>query len=331
MSISPIYLMHIQYVEFSVTMLRPLLKRSRFTASTLMLLLVIPFTSAATDNGIASQAAQKITKNSSWSLRLPKEEKVIYNGVASFDTAGDKSGSMVYPAPNAGGFLAAIITHGVIVGSIKNRQKEEMQREANKVLSPYEPILGNYSYRELMQDGLVKTSMGSSKTLVDFSEKSGTGWFVESMPSFLMTQDQSAIILENTISIYAPDAPSDAVYKNTIRVVSQPTNKEDLTGYWTADEGKKLKELSSNLLAQSLDIALEDVANTESKNNNPQKTFRYFEGNNQKIERGELMSETCERTVIKTLRGWLMSIPKQKEAAAVDTCKQSVAKQASST
>lgn len=167
-----------------------------------------------------------------------------------------------------------------------------------------------------MQEGLKKTLTRGNKKLVAFSEKTGTGRFVESTPVFSLTQDQSAIILENIISVHDHAIPSTVVYQNTVKVVSQARKETDLVGFWTANQGETLKEESTRLFADSLDIALNEAANGADKDSNPQKTFRYLEGSVEKMERGQLISNRCGRVVIKTLRGGLMSIPARRETTA---------------
>lgn len=229
---------------------------------------------------------------------------------------------MVYPAPNAIGFVAAVITHGLMNQSVRNSEKNKLQEDADKVLRPYQPALLSYSHKQLMQRGLEKMPVGGGKKLVGHTETAGSDWTIESTPVFLMTQDQSAIILENSISIFAPGRKSDAVYHNPIRVVSQPKHETDLEGYWTAENGKRLKEESSSLFAESVEIALREALNMENTNNNAHKTFRYLEGNVEKMERGQLISERCDRVVIKTLRGQPMSIPSRRDTAAAPAAEQ---------
>jgi len=279
-------------------------------AATLALMIPTIQTGATDDTGQVHQSsAQSITGESSWALRLPKDDKVVYRGEVSLDEAGMGTTQMLYPAPNAVGFLAAVFTHGALVESEKKSQKEHLQNEADKAIKSYEEVLSSYTYRELMQRGLQKTSMGGRKKLAEYTEKPGAEWLIESTPIFLITQDQSALILENSVSIYAPGATSTAAYQNIIKVISVTRVEKDLPGFWTANQGEKLKEESASLLAQSIDLAINDMANGSKENNNAQKTFRYFEGHSKKFERGQLVSEQCNRRVIKNLRGWLMSIP----------------------
>lgn len=259
--------------------------------------------------------SQPLTRNSNWTLRLPEVENVVYQGVVSLDSAGVNAGSMLYPAPNAAGFVAALITHGILNESIKNKQKTKLQEAADKVLLPYQPALDSFSYRELMQQGLEKVSIGGSKKLVGYSEIPAAGWFVESTPVFSMTQDQSAIIIDNLISVYDSGNRESAAYKIIVRVVSRAINETDLVHYWSADNGKRLKDESIRHFSESLDIALTDMFSTAKPNANSHKTIRYLEGKNEKMERAQLISEHCGRVVIKTLRGDFMSVPVRQDTA----------------
>jgi hypothetical protein len=271
---------------------------------------------------IQQNTPSSVVKDIDWSLRLPKEDKVEYKGVVSFDKAGEGTGTMMYPAgagaAGAVGFLAAIVTHGLIVDNLKDHQKSKIQAQADKVLSPYHTVLDHYTYQELMQAALKLVAFPGNKELIGIAEKSNAKRTIESNPVFSLTQDQRAIIVENVISISNSDAPSNFVYQNTVRVVSPPREESGGTDFWIGNQGEKLKEESTRLLAYSFDLALNDFT-SELKESHPQKTFRYFEGETEKMERGELISDMCDRIVIKTLRGWLMSIPKKPDTNSISS------------
>ena len=177
------------------------------------------------------------------------------------------------------------------------------------MLLPYQEILSSYTLKELMQRGLEKAGLGQGNHLIGATEKAESDWNMESMPTYSLTQDQNAIILENTISIYAANAPAQPAYQNTVRIISATQTRTDLQAYWTANQGAKLKEESASLFAESLSMVFFDIMEGAPKEGNKQKTVRYMEGANEKIERGQIISEQCNRIVFKTLRGWLMSVP----------------------
>jgi hypothetical protein len=132
---------------------------------------------------------------------------------------------------------------------------------------------------------------------------------------YSLTQDQRAIVLDNTVAFYPEGGSKAPVYQNTVRVVSQPRTEEDLAAYWSGEDGEKLKAEASALLAESLRIALAETRRGEADAALVQKTFRYPEGSSERIERAGMVSESCDRLVLKTLRGWMLSVPKRAAAA----------------
>lgn len=234
---------------------------------------------------------------------------MAYNGLASMDTVGSQGTGMMYPAPNVAGFLAAIITHGVVVGSQKDRQKQALQDKADMVLEPYRPMLKDYKHAELMQAALDKTPWGGAKTLAGRPQAHGTGWAVESQPFFSMTQDQRALVLDNVVSVYAPGEMTKPLYQATVRVVSQPRMAPDMQRYWSDGTGAALKAESASLLAHSLALALQEPAAPKAGDAPAFRTVRYREGEAERMERAQVLSQACQRQVIRTLRGWLMSVP----------------------
>jgi hypothetical protein len=260
-----------------------------------------------------------VDRDSSLFLRLPKADTITYQGVVSHDAGGMDSAQIVYPAADLVSFLAAVITHGVIVESVKKGKKSKLQEAADQVLTPYQEVLAGFRPAELLQRGLGKCFSRSRMKLVDVSEKPSGGWTIETAPAFAMTQDRSAIVLDNLILIYAADAPSGASYRNVVRVISKTRTESDLIDFWNADQGEKLKEESANLFAESLEMALAEVSGEPIENKNPYRTVRYYQGRTEKMERSQLVSENCERKVLKTLRGWLMSVPSMQPAGDPST------------
>jgi hypothetical protein len=259
--------------------------------------------------GLMSPPAFPMPADTPWSLTLPKEEVVAYRGLVSMDTAGSKNSGMMYPAPSAAGFIAALITHGLILESQKDSQKQALQDTANKVLAPYQPVLSTYRHQELMQAALDKTPWVGAKTLAGPAPARGAGWVVESLPFFSMTQDQRALVLDNLVSVYPPGETAKPLYQSTIRVISQPRTEPDVEAFWKDNAGAALKAESASLLAHSLTLALRETERPAAGDTPAFRTVRYREGEAEKMERAQVLSQACNRQVIKTLRGWLMSIP----------------------
>jgi hypothetical protein len=295
---------------------------SRVLAVACALALLAPSVLAAEADAVSEKpgAGAKPPRSVAWVLRLPQETNVTYQGVVSFDQAGVGTASMLYPAPNAAGFIAALITHGFLLESTRTQQLEKIRQVADQVLLPYQPVLNSFQSRELMQRGLDRTSAAGPKRLAEFSEKPGAEIFVESIPLFSMTQDHTTIVLDNAIVIHAPHGPASSPYKNVLRIISRPQTRADLVTYWTANDGENLKAESVSLLAESLDLALRELSGELDKKTNPHRTVRYREGTAEKMERGQIVSENCDRVVLKNLRGWLMSVPPSRGADGGTSC-----------
>lgn len=252
-----------------------------------------------------------------WTLQLPEEDKVIFNGVVNYDASGPNGSGMVYPGSNAGGFLVGLLTHAIILESMKNRQKTAAQEAADKVLVPFTDIVQRFTYRELMQRAVEKIATPQPVQIIPHTDKTQSEWLIQSVPIFSLTQDQTALVLDNLISISQPGMPS---YVNTVRVVSTPNEAPDAVQYWSGNQGEKLKAVSTGMVTESLQIALKGAAGSYNADNAAYKTVRYFEGKTEKMERALLLSEQCHRGLIKTLRGWLMSIPVTRSESAPAPC-----------
>ena len=270
------------------------------------------------------QTAVAVSANTKWCLRLPLDGPVVYHGVASFDEAGAGAGSFLYPAPNAVGMLAAVFTHALLVDSAKKDQKDKLQAAADKVLLPYKVVLDKFNYRDLLRRALEKTATGGNAKIIEANGEPGQDIVVESGPIFSLTQDQKAIILDNAIVIHMPGTAPEAAYRNTMRVVSNPRDVADPAAFWTANDGEKIKDESAKLVGESLAIAFHDAAASADRDGIPYRTIRYREGTAEKIERAQVLSNHCDRLLIRTLRGTLMSIPTSQSAplgSVADLCR----------
>jgi hypothetical protein len=253
----------------------------------------------------------KIRDTLAWPLRLPSLDRVQYQGQLNLDGAGGGTNTMMYPAPNLGGFVAAVITHGILVESAKAKEKEKLQELADKVLLPYKAILDKFSYSELNKAASLE------RKLLDPVSTQAT-LFVESAPVYFLTKDQKAIVLDNTISVFDSSNAEKPVYQTTVKVVSGAIDKEDPSIYWMESTGERLKDESAALLIESLNLALANAVDAA-----PEKpvfrTIRFREGGTEKIERAQVLQDRCNRLIIKNLRGNIMSVPVIQDSP--DSCK----------
>ncbi len=260
--------------------------------------------STETDSGLRQVAARN------WSLKLPADDKLVFSGALNSDGAGVNSPSILYPAPSVGGFIAAVITHALIVESQKSRQQKKAQEDADKVLDPYQSILSLITYPQLARPWVEKIQPGSGRSLINATESPRSdAWLIEATPVFLMAQDRRTLSLDNLVSMRAPGTTENTGLQYRVRVISPVVEGEDPAGAWSADAGKKLTEVSAWLFSESLNIATHMAIEGSDKNDQPFQTIRYLEGTTEKMERAQLISARCGRMLIKTLRGSLMSVP----------------------
>ncbi len=269
--------------------------------------------------------AVAIAVGPTWVLQLPESEQVVYQGVVNLDQAGVGAQGMLYPAPDPISMLAAVVTHGVVAKSMRNKQKTELQLAADRVLEPYQVVLKGYTNEELMQRGIKLMAVPGTRLLSSSKNSVNGSWSIESDPVFSMTQDQQAIILDHRFSVRSPGTTEEPTYVNTIRIVSRPRDVEDPKSAWLNQEGASLKEESAALLAESLDILAAELLADSRVAAGTQKTVRYREGRQEMMERALVLKERCGRLLIRTLRGSLMSVPARASAVPQDpSCKAAV-------
>jgi hypothetical protein len=251
----------------------------------------------------------------SWTLARLPDEPVPFHGLVNMDTAGLGRGGMLYPTAGLGvlGLLIGVATHAALVAGSRSHQESEMQKNADKVLDPYRGVLAGFRQPDLAQRALALTPSSAVAHLHDAGDTPAGDLFVQAQPAFAMTSDGSALVLDEAV-VVRTGAASDKGTQQVVRIVSAPRVDEDLQAAWNADDGAALKLAAASLLAESLDVALLQTRHP-ADDKVPLRTLRYAFGEIERMERGQLLAETCAHLVIRTLRGGLMVVPHS--AAAV--------------
>ncbi len=278
---------------------------------------VICFSIAIESLAVEGNIAPTLTPteaNIQFSLKVPGAKPVSFHGMSNGDGSGGGTGAMMYPAPNLIGFLAAIATHAALQTGVASQQQSEQQAKADKILEPYRDVLIKFTNKELLQEALVRLNISGGRAISSNDSSIGQRIVIESVPEFMLSSDRGALILDNAIVMYSANDPTKIIYRNIIRVVSSPRNVDQATkdvasDVVQTDAALLVKAESISLYAHSMKLAIDINGSSQMDGVRPSKTFRYQLGSKQQFERGEMVAEYCERTVIKTLRGWLMSVP----------------------
>jgi hypothetical protein len=255
-----------------------------------------------------------------WTLATLPDEPVVFHGMVNMDNAGLGSGGMLYPTAGLGvlGLLVGIATHAALVGGSRSRQESQMQLAADKVLEPYAGVLAQFHQLDLERRALAMTPSTAVAHLFDVKQAPADEVFVLAVPAFAMTPDAAALVLDETV-VVRPSATSQQGTQQVVRIVSAPRVEADVQAAWSGDNGAALKATAAQLMAQSLDIALEQSRHPRD-DKAAFRTLRYALGDHERMERGQLLDETCERLVIRTLRGALLVVPHKAGAALPDGC-----------
>jgi hypothetical protein len=244
-----------------------------------------------------------------WAVRVPERDPVAFFGMANFDNAGGGPGTMLYPAPNAIGFLVAVLAHAAVADSARTSERQRIQNEADKVLAPYLSVIRDLKHRDVLDTALRWVEVKGTKQVLASGEAESGKWLVDVLPVFALTQDQSAVILDNVITVRSPQEPRQVVYQNTVRVAMTPRDHASSADEWLADQGALIRTAASALIAESLNLAYRDHQANVSNKESASRTVRYREGNAVRIERATVLAEACGRIMLRTLRGWLKSVP----------------------
>jgi hypothetical protein len=250
------------------------------------------------------------------SLRAPKEELASFAAIANEDSAAGQPGAILYPGPLPVA-VVAVFVHGAYESHRQAAEKSARDNLSALVLAPYLPSLSRITNSELMSRALEGLATHGDKVLIRFSEQPGPGWLIECSPKFFMTQDARALVLQNFIVIHSPDAASAATFKNTVEVVGPARHSvgADSNDTWVVDDGMVLAAASVDLLRESLSLAISDVRGDFAAQGGAYRTVRYPRGGAEKMERAQILRESPQQLILKTLHGWIMSVPVPARAA----------------
>lgn len=228
-------------------------------------------------------------------LRMGEGTWPVWQGVGAGE-ASLNTGNMMYPGGGGlEGFLAAVITHGLILHSSRAAMRNEQQAKADQVLNPHRPAINGLTPEKLLaatRDQLSPADRQVQQVL-------------EIRPAYTLSADERTLVLDNAIRVQsAQGTPQDRI----VRVLAPALDAADPSAHWQQDQGQALQQQAATLLAHSIQLALSiPPAAAEGK---PARTLRYRSGATETMERGKLLAMGCDRIVLETLRGWVLSAPR---------------------
>ena len=235
---------------------------------------------------------------------------VVWRGIPA-PTGPGAAGAMLYPAPTPLLGLVAVLTHGALMSGARAAEEKRLQDEADQSLTPYQPALSTWTPQALFDAAL---PLSAAQPGVAAPEGQGRErWRVLALPTFALHADRSRLVLDNQLRITdttGAGLPVDLM----VRVLSN--RRADDAAFDPAAEAAQLKAESARLLAHSIDVALHARSLPADGAGAPFRTHRYQDGAREAMERAQLLGTGCGRVVLRTLRGWLLSVPQKSEAQA---------------
>ncbi|MBL8514145.1 MAG: hypothetical protein JNJ55_09175 [Betaproteobacteria bacterium] len=247
-------------------------------------------------------------------LQVPANAMVNYRGAPNLNTGVGSTAAMLYPAPNAAAALAALLTHGIMNSIGQRKEAERAQTEADKVLEPFASAINFHSNDQLYRDASSHLNAANLKVVAS-SDLAAERWLVTGEPVVWMAQDKSALYLDLPVQVFSPGGRGDPVYGNGIRVVSEPLAFDGKDAFWSDNDGARLKSVSARLFAEAVQIAVDAAMTPYPEDTSMHRTVRFPQGKAERIERSQVIRANCERTLLRTLRGGLLSVPTPREFA----------------
>lgn len=269
-------------------------------------------------SSIASVSAGEL---SPVAVRAILEQPVAVHGSLNFDAAGGQTSAILYPVGNAGlaGLVVAVAAHAMISSSAQNAEKQRIRDKADAFLLPHRPALEGFKVGELVNGAVPLMSSSPERRVVPAEGPARTGEVVlETVPTFYVTQDGRALVLENVVLIRTA-GQAEPVQKS-VRVVSPAQAADGALPFWFDRSAANLRETGARMLARSLDLALNDLR-AGAATGAPAasfKTVRYREGGQGRMERAQVLNATCQNLTLRTLRGNLMVVPRDVDEEAPD-------------
>lgn len=254
---------------------------------------------------------------------FPEKNPVIFVGKKSVGTSAGQGAGMMYPGDTADLFLVSILTHAAVSGAVQSSAEKKEQELANKVLEPFESFIKEIDLKYLWDEQRIKATDSKVREL-SFTVQDAPaeiGWSLGLQPVFALTQSKASLILYNNIKLAASGgakpkrAKSQTKKKSgkndglTVVVVSDPIADENKSDYWLKNSGSSFKSETKNLFALSVGLAIKSVAEGDAIASAPEVSVRYLQDGLKYLERGQIISQDCKRTVFKTLGNEVKSVP----------------------
>ncbi len=260
-------------------------------------------------------------------FEISGEQNVAFSGYVNFDEfqKNHPVNGPMYSGYSAASFLASVLAHAAISKSVDSAQMQKFVSNSNEqALRDIEHIISTYQKSELIESlgttSLITPPLSTPIVfeLNDFQIPKG---HIFSQPEFIVTKEQDMVILENIFTIMPVKHPEKKqkrsssntrskaptpLFSKTIVYLSDKIETPDT--FFTVDEGKNLRDLTSRLFLDSVTL-FDSQYSKKNKTQGKTETIKFSIGDHFRVERGRVIKRSCDRVTFITLRGWIKSVP----------------------
>lgn len=286
---------------------------------------------------VSAAAAPVAAEPSAWAWEALPDQRVTYRGLdlraPSMAETGPRFGGPLWfgvgvsggGRGRAGGnSLAAVVVGavaaGVIVATVDAHRREaasdETRTYADGVLVPVQDALRDFHERDLQARAL---DIGVPAKLPYAKAASPDTWLVQGVPWFSMTSDAHSLVLDHEVYVHRPGS-AELAFQGVVHVVGAPETDSSAINRWRESGAEQVKAESARLLADSVALALEIAARGSQPVDLPLRTVYYQLGHQERGEYAQVVSQHCDRMVLRTDAGQWMSVPVAWSAPLPEGC-----------
>lgn len=219
-----------------------------------------------------------------------------------------EQGSMLY-AGTPGAALVQVFAHAAINSSLQENKLSQQQTAANKEIQSFRDTIGAVSIGTLLSADYLE------KVVSDEVENSSA---VNVRPIFFVSGDLSHVSLKLVSWINVPGKPKKNTkrYQNIIEVHAEPLSDEVIRQIREGSNKAQLRAKLSGILNRAIMSLHDDLVGAHG-NNTVQQTIKIKSGNRTQFIRGNIIAKSCDYTVLKNLRKWIIHYPSSVVASEI--------------
>ncbi|WP_096085170.1 hypothetical protein [Agaribacterium haliotis] len=251
-------------------------------------------------------------------LRFPPLEEIAFYGKPDSDNEARSSGAMLYPGYDMVSFIAGIATHAAVQSSMEAQRDKQREEMANRIVDGYRSVVERINAKSIVGSGRF-IEYGQEKVEVFLASQEAHipeahVYIAQVAPAFYLTQDNADLIALNTV-VFVSNKDDSLRSKNIQVEYLIPAKSPDPQAYWAQDDYQVFRQAVRSAFLKTIEIAYSQYRQQGAGLSMKQRTVRYKEDGEKRVERGWVVNESCDRIEFVTLNKSFKSVPKFRASA----------------